>query len=1034
MTKHASKLRLPAILALLGFLAIVTFVPAGGIAPPPDDGESTDAKNNPPDCDDEDHCDCIKCPEFVSLTSSGAPSLVARKCELSVSAHAHIEDGAEHRYDECDLDYTNPISPCVEWTVEVGGSSDPHIVSESKGCRSCTVVICNNNAGDGYVRFTAVMPSTDCCDQSCPGATKSVRVDFEVADLVDVRAEPKGQGETYYMANDYLDEPDKREEKQKDIRAILDPDMDPDCLTWEWDHSGKARIVPVHSKDAIYYVTDHGCTRFIRPVLESSGCGRVSKEMYMSVEGVDMATTIPAPEETTKPYNIFLNENFDQGLGPYDDPTCYEVDHSDETYPGDAMDELGQIPLIIENCDDADAVIKFEGAESLIHLFKTPTSLIEFGTWYPVSELPSVLYVEGINIGEATLTSTIKTQDDWEGEDEILIKSIQLDLDMITIPPDSDKEEICSEQCVIYVNNDDDNTNGVIDLSEDPVEGEDDLFELLLDVSPDLTEEDVNGPVCFADIPGNVKLWKDSFKNEEATCYSVTSLPVSVYVEGLAPSGDLLDTEIKVELELNSGVMCRDSVKLTILKVDLDAMKVSHNTANGELPDSDETSPGAFVPINNDDDDYDASNTADKDQSGSITGESDLLPIKLHKVDPVVTGSKYTLDIPTQVKIWQNSDRSGAVTGTTEFDANVDTTLYVEGITAGSGNIKINWKDGTTTLDDCDEIKVTVFDWLGPLNVPDYSIHQYTASGALGSSQWTTPVNGTIKTGSGTSDITILWNGGPVIGKAVYQVNANYLWDLEVNVVEVKIENPSAGNPFAAGAPSYAGNINFGVLGPVVSSGAPGMRWRAKVTMNGPTANAVNNRGVTHVEVGFVQNLTFTTCRGDYTVGGVAQSLSANIQGNSYHDKVNGLPAGTVYYATGGSYTFKPAGTSAAARTIDPLWCQDTPTAGVPLYYKKGLVLNPPNDDTLDSMHWTGTFDLWITARTDDSRNSADDIYTCRASGDWTFNVNEAYPMANPLAGSNVTVPAAWTAITDGSTPTLTTGQTANQALAGITY
>lgn len=33
-----------------------------------------------------------------------------------------------------------------------------------------------------------------------------------------------------------------------------------------------------------------------------------------------------------------------------------------------------------------------------------------------------------------------------------------------------------------------------------------------------------------------------------------------------------------------------------------------------------------------------------------------------------------------------------------------------------------------------------------------------------------------------------------------------------------------------------------------------------------------------------------------------------------------------------------------------------------------------------------------------------------------------------------VTVPAGWTQITDGSTPTLTGGATANQAFAGITY
>lgn len=85
-------------------------------------------------------------------------------------------------------------------------------------------------------------------------------------------------------------------------------------------------------------------------------------------------------------------------------------------------------------------------------------------------------------------------------------------------------------------------------------------------------------------------------------------------------------------------------------------------------------------------------------------------------------------------------------------------------------------------------------------------------------------------------------------------------------------------------------------------------------------------------------------------------------------------------------------------------------------------------------MHWTGTFNLWITARTDDARNNADDSYTCRASGDWEFKVSETYPMINPLPNSSITIPASWTSLTAGATPTLTSGQTVNQALAGITY
>ena len=118
----------------------------------------------------------------------------------------------------------------------------------------------------------------------------------------------------------------------------------------------------------------------------------------------------------------------------------------------------------------------------------------------------------------------------------------------------------------------------------------------------------------------------------------------------------------------------------------------------------------------------------------------------------------------------------------------------------------------------------------------------------------------------------------------------------------------------------------------------------------------------------------------------------------------------------------------------DPLQSSDTPVAVAPIYYKQGTALNPPGDDTLDSMHWTGEFNLWITARTDNTVNNADTIYTCRAKADWEFTVNEPYPLNNPLGNTSVTVPSAWTPVIDGSTPTLTGGTTANQANNNIIF
>jgi hypothetical protein len=527
--------------------------------------------------------------------------------------------------------------------------------------------------------------------------------------------------------------------------------------------------------------------------------------------------------------------------------------------------------------------------------------------------------------------------------------------------------------------------------------------------------------VVFRSAQGGTPLNFDGQDN----VFPASELPLTLYAEGgTAPSPTVRGDWLTFAFQDHPKVS--DSVFFTVLKVDLDAMKVSHNAANGELPDDQETSPGAFVPINNDDDDYDASNTADKDQSGAITGESDLLPIKLHRVEPAVAGSKYTLDIPSQVKIWQNNDRSGTVSGTTEFDATADTTLYVEGFTAGSGNVKVNWMNGSTTLDDCDEIKVTVFNWLGPLNVPDYSIHQYTASGALGSSQWATPVNGTIKTGSGSSDVTILWDGGPVIGKSVYQANADYIWNLEVNVVEVKVETPTSA--FAAGTPFDSGNpVLGGVISKIITSGSPGFSWQAKITLNGPSSD----RGVDRLKIGFIQNLTGYRNRGTYTTG--PTTLTANIEAlTPLLDHVDGS-AGPWYVDAGAAVFFNPS-PSSKTKTIAS---SDTPSDGPPLTADQGGTV-APTDDVLDSMDMRDDFQLNVCATTRDTQNAADTFYTRRATVTWSFvgsgSVAQTSPYAWTGSGATVNAPAAWTGVTDGSQPQRLSGDTFNQELNSIMF
>jgi len=479
-----------------------------------------------------------------------------------------------------------------------------------------------------------------------------------------------------------------------------------------------------------------------------------------------------------------------------------------------------------------------------------------------------------------------------------------------------------------------------------------------------------------------------------------------------------------------------NGITFTILSVDLDAMKVSHNSANGELSDTDETNPGAFVPINNDDDDYDANNMADKDQSGSITGESDLLPITLHKVDPAVTGSKYTLDIPSQVKIWQNSDRSGAVSGTTEFDANVDTTLYVEGKTVGSGNIKISWKEGTTTLDDCNEIKVTVYNWTGPLNVPGHAIFQYMANGALGSSKWITPSSGTIKTGTDTSDVTILWDGGPVVGKAIYQVNADYVWDLEVNVVQVRLKSGASNainyqnDPFQAGADqrkicSWYADMNHNTRA---------MKAELTVeTIEGPTVGG-GIRGMKFIEMGFIQNGTLTKRNGVYQFWPKIWKNSLE-DGNVHLDyATEPAPGSTSPWYDSEDVTFPPG------NDVDGFYSPPDDSSVISDHAMKvgdspqlkvvpdmELPIGAESDD-VDIFNLVFDCSLYFAVRTVDTRNGANSVYTQRASAEWQFDGSGTVDGAGNWSktGSGNTGNGSFTEVSDGSVVPVTTGTPLN--------
>ncbi|WP_395745173.1 hypothetical protein [Prosthecobacter sp.] len=196
------------------------------------------------------------------------------------------------------------------------------------------------------------------------------------------------------------------------------------------------------------------------------------------------------------------------------------------------------------------------------------------------------------------------------------------------------------------------------------------------------------------------------------------------------------------------------------INADLDVYGMVDGAQRYDLDDAYEDAVNAFVPVNKDDDDDDGK--ADKDQSGASprtpngkwnngqwqgpnlsdnATDTDLLPI-LVRGGSVLGGTsvKYHLDIPSQIRVWRNPNRTDEVTATSDIDADRNVPLFVEGVTAGTCVLKMGVYNGNTLVAaEVDSVKITVFDWNGPCNVPGYSIHQYTATGVPATAKWLPP-------------------------------------------------------------------------------------------------------------------------------------------------------------------------------------------------------------------------------------------------------------------------------------------------------
>ena len=279
---------------------------------------------------------------------------------------------------------------------------------------------------------------------------------------------------------------------------------------------------------------------------------------------------------------------------------------------------------------------------------------------------------------------------------------------------------------MIAVNNDDDNSNQVLDnaTGEYSIDGEDDLVSLSVGLSP---ADKVSGVgfmrVSIVDagayLEDELYIWSTQTKGNQYIPQGRYNLfyqdwapqnlpPQPMWVEADSMASD--QRFVKVEYYVNGTDQVAWEVSpFTICSVDMNVSGVS---------ESQESVLGAYIPFNGDDDND--NEVVDKDDTPPVSGEDDLVSLADLNVYPLTlpidASHAVTLDVASgssKIRIYANEDKSGGAISLpitfTDRATMESATYYIEGdvVSDSSGDVTVTLSyEGFT-----DVINLTVFDF-----------------------------------------------------------------------------------------------------------------------------------------------------------------------------------------------------------------------------------------------------------------------------------------------------------------------------------
>jgi hypothetical protein len=170
--------------------------------------------------------------------------------------------------------------------------------------------------------------------------------------------------------------------------------------------------------------------------------------------------------------------------------------------------------------------------------------------------------VEGNSVSDAAKDVEYKISytapDETQGEDVVKATVFKVDVSVTGLSEETEEET----GLFLPLNDDDDNSDTILDKDEHPVSGENDLREAEINIYP----SGLPGTATLS-WGSNIKLWNNTDKETEITQtnYPANQLPQTFYVEGYNISSSFKDTN----LSLSYGGM-NDTVKTTVYDISVE--------------------------------------------------------------------------------------------------------------------------------------------------------------------------------------------------------------------------------------------------------------------------------------------------------------------------------------------------------------------------------------------------------------------------------------------------------------------------------